>query len=336
MDLEEQINAAMAVGDLDSLDKLIEQAESGEPNHEDQSKSSEAEISAGKKVEASGTTPETGTEQENASSDNTATNENDANGSVKEIASKDGKHTIPYEVLDNARKNAQELRGQVESLKGVEAERDKLKAILEKNGIDINASQVDKATDEELAELANDFPVVGKQISKLLNEIAELKANAAKPSVVQTSEPTVEDVNKAFETIPELVKWRDTAPDQDRLEYAILKDAELVKDPMWASKPLTERFAEAVRRTQSAFGDDVTVGKQQSGSASKPTQTPNQNQKKPEDSGLPNSPSELGNGVREVATKGTPEYYASLSSADLAKEFERLPQAEIDRIVMML
>jgi hypothetical protein len=92
-----------------------------------------------------------------------------------------------------------------------------------------------------------------------------------------------------------------------------------MSDPIWQDKPVRERFLEAVRRTQSAFGDKPNVQQQRK-------------QEKQGD-GLPNSPSELGNSVRETSTKGTPEYYASLSPGELQREMAGMSADAIDKLL---
>ena len=172
--------------------------------------------------------------------------------------------------------------------------------MLDKKGIDLNAEDLEGKTDDELAELTEDFPAVGKIIGKYADKIRELEGKLNQKQVEPAVDTAKYDVMQAFESIPELVAWK--AGDTDRMEYAVAKDAELMSDPLWQTKPVRERFMEAVRRTQSAFGDEPVVSKE-----TKPAK-----QVKKED-GLPNSPSELGTSVRETSAKGTPEYYTNLS-----------------------
>jgi hypothetical protein len=255
--------------------------------------------------------------------DSDKTNSDDSTAAEPErvVLSKDGKHTIPYEVLENARNRAQKLEQENQQLQAITGERDKLQALLEKHGIDMNAEDFDGKTDDELQELADDFPVVGKVIAKQAQKIQELEGKLNQ----QQSEPAANSgktaVVQAFESIPELVSWQ--AGDKDRLEYAVAKDAELMSDPIWQDKPVRERFLEAVRRTQSAFGD-------------KPSAQPGQQQQRKQakqDDGLPNSPSELGNSVRESSAKGTPEYYASLSQDELQREMLGMSPDAIDQLL---
>lgn len=305
---EQALDAAMASGDLDSLDALLDQYENGE-----------------EELDAS-TTPET-TEKVESTATTAAAEEGDTSSEGNEdgdrvVLSKDGKHTIPYEVLENQRKRAQALEAENQQLKAIAAERDKLQAALDKNGIQLTAEEVEGKTDDELAELMEDFPAIGKVFAKYSNRINELEGRLAEKAQPETNAKN--EVMTAFESIPELASWKEG--DQDRLDYAIARDAELMSDPIWQAKPVRERFQEAVRRTQSAFGDKV----------SQPAQQQKQQKQAAKPDGLPNSPSDLGTSVRETSTKGTPEYYASLSQSELQREMASMTPDAIDKLLQAM
>ena len=305
---EQALDAAMASGDLDALDALLDQYENGE-----------------EELDAS-TTPET-TEKVESTATTAAAEEGDTSSEGNEdgdrvVLSKDGKHTIPYEVLENQRKRAQALEAENQQLKAIAAERDKLQAALDKNGIQLTAEEVEGKTDDELAELMEDFPAIGKVFAKYSNRINELEGRLAEKAQPETNAKN--EVMTAFESIPELVSWKEG--DQDRLDYAIARDAELMSDPIWQAKPVRERFQEAVRRTQSAFGDKV----------SQPAQKQKQQKQAAKPDGLPNSPSDLGTSVRETSTKGTPEYYASLSQSELQREMASMTPDVIDKLLQAM
>ena len=305
---EQALDAAMASGDLDALDALLDQYENG--NEElDASDTSETT----EKVESTATTAA-------AEKGDTSSEGNEDGDRV--VLSKDGKHTIPYEVLENQRKRAQALEAENQQLKAIAAERDKLQAALDKNGIQLTAEEVEGKTDDELAELMEDFPAIGKVFAKYSNRINELEGRLAEKAQPETNAKN--EVMTAFESIPELVSWKQG--DQDRLDYAIARDAELMSDPIWQAKPVRERFQEAVRRTQSAFGDKV----------SQPAQQQKQQKQAAKPDGLPNSPSDLGASVRETSTKGTPEYYASLSQSELQREMAGMTPDAIDKLLQAL
>lgn len=317
---EQALNEAMASGNVDALDKLLEQYESGDAVG-DKAITETKPVETTKPDEKVVTTATTAAEGD-VVSDTTSTGKTDDTDPEKVVLSKDGKHTIPYEVLEHARTKAATLEQENQQLKVIQAERDKLQSVLDKHGINLDADKAEGLSDDEMAALSEDFPSVGKAFNRLIGEI-----NALKQSQVSVPVSDVRsEVQIAFDSIPELVSWK--AGDQDRLDYAVAKDAELMADPLWQSKPVRERFLEAVRRTSSAFGDVVKPEKPET----KQDQT-QQPQKKAKEDSLPNSPSDIGNSVRETATRGTPEYYAGLSPSQLQAEMSKMSSTEIDKLL---
>jgi hypothetical protein len=319
---EQALNEAMASGDVDALDKLLEQYESGDVVG-DKAITETKPVETTQSNEKVVTTATTAAEGE-VVSDATSTEKTDDAEPEKVVLSKDGKHTIPYEVLEHARTKAATLEQENQQLKVVRAERDKLQSVLDKHGINLDADKAEGMSDEELAALSEDFPSVGKAFSRLIGEIDALKQSQSKAAAPVNDGRS--EVQIAFDSIPELVTWK--AVDQDRLDYAVAKDVELMADPLWKSKPVRERFLEAVRRTSSAFGDVKDPVKPEINPAQ--TQQP---QKKAKEDSLPNSPSDIGNSVRETATRGTPEYYAGLSTSQIQAEMSKMSTEEIEKLL---
>ena len=313
---EQALNQAMQTGDLDALEKFLNDYETLEiddnlPATQSEPKPEQAPAASTEKVENTATTA--------AEEASTEAKPVPAPEGEKVVLSKDGKHTIPYEVLEQQRARASALEQENQQLRTIKLERDKLQALLDKHQIDVNADNLENLTDEALAEIADEFPLVGKGFNRLFAEINQLKQTVAKSAPVDDG---ISEVRKVFTSVPELVAWE--AGDPDRLDYAIAKDKELMADPLWAEKPVRDRFLEAVRRTTSAFGDVVPVKAPEG----KPAPI-----KAKETDPLPGSPSEIGNSVRESATRGTPEYYANLSPSQLQTEMARMSSAELDRLL---
>ena len=194
----------------------------------------------------------------------------------KVILAKSGQHTIPYEVLEQARNEAKQLREQLAQSQQAQAERDKLQALMEKHGINPDVDP-DDISQEELEQLAQDYPDLGKSIAAIARKLQKLEPQVA-PQQVQ---PTLNPVQAALQAVPDLVSWREK--DQDRFDFAIIVDEKLQADPAWQGKSLDERFAEAARRTKLAFGDEVIP----------PAKVPGKGAEKPADF-IPSSPSALG------------------------------------------
>ncbi|MGN5084960.1 hypothetical protein ONR73_07405 [Aeromonas veronii] len=240
--------------------------------------------------------------------------EEQANAPEKVVMAKNGQHTIPYEVLEQARNETKQLREQLAQAQQAQVERDKLQALLEKNGIDPSVDP-DDISQEELEQLAQDYPDLGKSIAAIARKLQKLEPQAA-PQQVQ---PVANPVQAALQAVPDLAAWRDG--DQDRFDMALTIDDKLQADPAWSNKPLAERFAEVARRTKLAFGDEVEAP---------PAKAPGKAAEKPADH-IPSSPSELGQTHHAPAT-GV-ERYGAMSQADLIGEMGNMTEAQIEALL---
>lgn len=239
--------------------------------------------------------------------------EEQAGAPEKVVMAKNGQHTIPYEVLEQARNETKQLREQLAQAQQAKAERDKLQALLEKNGIDPSVDP-DDISQEELEQLAQDYPDLGKSIAAIARKLQKLEPQAA-PQQVQ---PSAKPVQAALQAVPDLAAWRDG--DQDRFDMALTIDDKLQADPAWSNKPLAERFAEVARRTKLAFGDEVIP----------PAKVPGKGAEKPADF-IPSSPSELGQTHHAPAT-GV-ERYGAMSQTELVGELGAMSDAQIEALL---
>ncbi len=232
----------------------------------------------------------------------------------KVILAKNGKHTIPYEVLEQARNEAKQLREQLAQSQQAQAERDKLQALMEKHGINPDVDS-DDISQEELEQLAQDYPDLGKSIAAIARKLQKLEPQVA-PQQVQ---PTLNPVQAALQAVPDLVSWREK--DQDRFDFAIIVDEKLQSDPAWQGKSLDERFAEAARRTKLAFGDEVQAP---------PAKVPGKGAEKPADF-IPSSPSALGQ-THHAAPTGV-ERYGAMSQTELIGEMGAMTDAQMEALL---
>lgn len=231
----------------------------------------------------------------------------------KVILAKSGKHTIPYEVLEQARNEAKQLREQLAQSQQAQAERDKLQALMEKHGINPDVDS-DDISQEELEQLAQDYPDLGKSIAAIARKLQKLEPQVA-PQQVQ---PTLNPVQAALQAVPDLVSWREK--DQDRFDFAIIVDEKLQADPAWQGKSLDERFAEAARRTKLAFGDEVIP----------PAKVPGKGAEKPADF-IPSSPSALGQ-THHAAPTGV-ERFGAMSQTELIGEMGAMTDAQMEALL---
>ncbi|WP_303805588.1 hypothetical protein [Aeromonas rivipollensis] len=231
----------------------------------------------------------------------------------KVILAKSGQHTIPYEVLEQARNEAKQLREQLAQSQQAQAERDKLQALMEKHGINPDVDP-DDISQEELAQLAQDYPDLGKSIAAIASKLQRLEQQAAPQPVTPATNP----VQAALQAVPDLMNWREK--DQDRFDFAIIVDEKLQADPAWQGKSLDERFAEAARRTKLAFGDEVIPpAKASSKEAEKPTDF------------IPSSPSALGQ-THHAAPTGV-ERFGTMSQTELIGEMGAMTDAQMEALL---
>ena len=227
----------------------------------------------------------------------------------KVILAKSGQHTIPYEVLEQARNEAKQLREQLAQSQQAQAERDKLAAVLEQNGIELDTSDPDSIDVAAIEELAQDYPDLGKPLAAIARKLQKLE---------QPAQPAINPVQAALQAVPDLVSWREK--DQDRFDFAIIVDEKLQADPAWQGKSLDERFAEAARRTRLAFGDEVIP----------PTKVPGRGAEKPADF-IPSSPSALGQ-THHAAPTGV-ERFGAMSQTELIGEMGAMTDAQMEALL---
>lgn len=194
---------------------------------------------------------------------------------IKVLKSKNGKHEIPYSVLEQERREKEAMR---ERLQEAERERDELSqriaqneaalnnvtSRLESQGMDVDEllSNPDEITEKQLQEIEEDYGVLGKAFRQLLKSQAALNGQA-QASITQQSQATqnINPVVAAIEANGDLSAWQKGDP--DRFAEATRIDTELRADPAWQGKSLDERFAEVVKLTKKSFGDDVQRRAQQ-------------------------------------------------------------------------
>ena len=227
----------------------------------------------------------------------------------KVILAKSGQHTIPYEVLEQARNEAKQLREQLAQSQQAQAERDKLAAVLEQNGIELDTSDPDSIDVAAIEELAQDYPDLGKPLAAIARKLQKLE---------QPAQPAINPVQAALQAVPDLVSWREK--DQDRFDFAIIVDEKLQADPAWQGKSLDERFAEAARRTKLAFGDEVIP----------PAKVPGKGADKPADF-IPSSPSALGQ-THHAAPTGV-ERFGAMSQTELIGEMGAMTDAQMEALL---
>lgn len=156
----------------------------------------------------------------------------------------------PRAALRHARRNEKRLTSEVERLR---QELEDVKAGKKGGG----AGDELVMTDEELAELEENFPLQAKlyrETQELRKRLDAVTAPAPAPAsdwVAPTYDPAVQEV---IDQVPALQAWQFSQADQPKFQMAAEFDDSLRAHPLWKNKGPVERFAEAVRLTQEALG----------------------------------------------------------------------------------
>lgn len=174
------------------------------------------------------------------------------------VATKDGKRVIPYAVLHDARQTAAANAARANELTQTVARlQQELEAKQAGDATRTSEAQAQAAaaqiSDEELAELEADMPVVAKLV-KGYREL-QAKVEQAPAPAPAAAAPAVDDVQPLIDNQPLLARWQ--AKGGAMWAEAIQRDAELKDDPAWAAKPVAERFAEVERQLATEYGIPV-------------------------------------------------------------------------------
>lgn len=322
-EFEEALRAAEAVAGEESDDEIP--GDEAEQRPQQEAAEGEAEQPDDQQATADG---ETGGEAEDAA-DAAQPPEHleqpTAPQKVAGVASKDGKHVLPYAALKGAREEAKAER---DARLAAEAKA----AALEQQIADLKAGKRPEAEaddgldDEALQDLAIDFPAIAKLANsvKTMRETIKNLTTAAPAKQEQSAEPSDDPVQDAIDAVPTLAAWQ--YGDHEKFNRAVQHDAVLKTSPKWRDKPLAERFAEATRRAAEEFDepvDEQPVTQQTNKPAAqqaKPT-TPKAPVRRP-----PSTLSDFKGGAGNTKT----DDIRGLDAPAGVRAFERMSDAEID------
>lgn len=262
------------------------------------------------------------------------------------VASKDGNHTIPFAVLEKARKSASEANSRIQELEGqlTDSQTAQEKLALYAKQLDAAGITPDKLPNELLNDenalqmLQDELPETAANLLTALVKQAQ-KATAAPTQKQEPTQQTANDVDSALdaEELAELKGWEEG--DQDRWDMALVIDNQLKNNPQFQAMPLQERFAEVQRRVKAAFGDPVEASidaekkaadqkKQEQGDPQKQDPT-----KQAEQTNIvPNSPSSLG-GSSTDTTQAAHEALVNQDALALEKSLESMSPEKVEEFL---
>lgn len=251
-EFEDALRAAEAGAGEESDDEIP--GDEAEQRSQQEAGDGEAEQPDDQQATADG---ETGGEAEDAADAAQQPEQPAAPQKVAGVASKDGRHVLPYAALKGAREEAKAER---DARLAAEAKA----AALEQQIADLKAGKRPEAEaddgldDETLQDLATDFPAIAKLANsvKTMRETIKTLTTAAPAKQDQApAEPSDDPVQDAIDAVPKLAAWQ--YGDHEKFNRAVQHDAVLKTSPKWRDKPLAERFAEATRRAAEEFDEPV-------------------------------------------------------------------------------
>lgn len=272
----------------------------------------------------------------------------DANG--KEAAqpeqvlkSKDGKHEIPYSVLQTEREQRRAAEVAVEQLRlQVEA----LTAQVSGKQVAQAAEQaaVPDLSEEDLQAIEEDFPTTGKALKALLARVGSLQAQLGAVEQAEGSRRAAEStrasttVQEAIDANPHLSYWQQQDP--EAFGAAVKFDNQIKSDPRNRGLSLDERFTKVVGAMAAVYGAvdlppeyqraDTTrrpSGKPEQNVAAKAKQVIDQAQTRSRVSSLSDIPGGIGAESDEIDQLGM------LSAQELGNKFMKMDLAKISDLL---
>lgn len=164
------------------------------------------------------------------------------------ILTKDGKHQIPYSVLQRERERANTLEAQ---LRETIAKQASLEAQA-KSGKPDEVADVPRLSAEELADLESEAPTLAKAFKALYARIDTLESSHRQVAEHQ-AQAARSTVDEAIDAVPKLAFVKQN--DVEAFNRIAKFDMELRVDPKWIGRPMQDRFAAAVRMYEAAYGE---------------------------------------------------------------------------------
>lgn len=189
-------------------------------------------------------TPGAGTEEETQQQE-----------TVKGILARDGKHVIPYDILEAERTSRQQAEQESRELKQQLAEQQRrlevLTSQISQHGMEPDPMpEESRISDEKIAAIRELYPDLADAVSVMARKYDYIQSQI---QAQQGAASANDIVQQTIALVPDLSQWQST--DIDRFQMAGIIDDRLQSDPAWKDKPLVERYAEAARRTRIAYGE---------------------------------------------------------------------------------
>ncbi|CAB4155022.1 hypothetical protein UFOVP653_60 [uncultured Caudovirales phage] len=264
-------------------------------------------------------------------------------GEPQGIATKDGKHVIPYSVLKSERDRASkaeqlanEMRERVAALEAaVQAASQGAK---DGESARTNASEqsVSDLSTDDLEALKEDFPTVYRAVQAAMAKAAQLEAklqpveDSVRSAEAEQARSATETVQDAIDSVPKLAHLQ--ATNAEAFELAKQFDATLRTQSAWAGKPLQERFFKVAEMVEAALGPiDLPGAKPASQSAENLKAAAKAKADAAVKAGRTNVPTSLSEfPVGQHAAQDEREAAESMTALQLAEKFSAMTPDQMD------
>jgi hypothetical protein len=259
------------------------------------------------------------------------------------VATKDGKHVIPYSVLKSerdARSRAEQMaRDAQERVAALEAQVNSANQGAN-NGESARTNQGQTASDisdEDLEVLKEDFPTVYKAVMASMAAARALEAKLApveesvRSQEAERAQSATESVQEAIDSVPKLAHIQASNPEAFALAQQF--DNTLRGQAAWADRPLSERFAKVAEMVEATLGQIDLPGGQKTSQPSaedlrKAAEAKAKDNAKATRSNVPTSLSEFPAG--QHAAQDEKEAAENLSALQLAEKFASMSPDQMD------
>jgi hypothetical protein len=259
------------------------------------------------------------------------------------IATKDGKHVIPYSVLKSERDRASraeqlanEMRERVEALEAAVKAASQGANNGESARTDASEQIVSDLSSDDLEALKEDFPTVYKAVQAAMAKAAQLEAKlqpveeSVRSAEAEQARSATETVQDAIDAVPKLAHIQ--ATNAEAFELAKQFDATLKTQSAWAGKPLQERFSKVAEMVEAALGPiDLPGGKSTSPSAEELKTAAKAKADAAVKAGRTNVPTSLSEfPVGQHAAQDEREAAESMTALQLAEKFAAMTPDQMD------
>lgn len=188
----------------------------------------------------------TGNEDQKDASAKTVSDDEIQPGAV--IKTRDGKHEIPFDVLQRERDRNKELQARLAELSAKAANTEQA---AQTGSVDTTRSIEEIIPADELAQLKEDAPNLASVFEKLIHRIGELEASATKVER-REQDDVARRVQEAIDSIPKLVYLQSADPEKFDAVAAI--DQWAKDQPQFKDLSLAERFDKCLSMYEAAHG----------------------------------------------------------------------------------